>query len=201
VGVRISAEEHVEGGLTRAEMIDVAQDLEARGADYISLSDGGGYEEPDHLIGSEERAEHIPSCAREFKQALEIPVIVASQHDPVTADADIGAGKYDVSGLGRQLFCDPEYANKLASGHADEIVRCDRCNMCLMRTLAGSTPACPQNPWLGREYAQPELQIGARQKHESILPMGMRIPMPALDRPWWSKEVPMLERSWRKFRA
>jgi 2,4-dienoyl-CoA reductase-like NADH-dependent reductase (Old Yellow Enzyme family) len=200
VGVRISAEEHVEGGLTRAEMIDVAQDLEARGADYVSLSDGGGYEEPDHLIGSEERAAHIPGCARAFKHALKIPVIVASQHDPVKADAAIGEGSFDVSGLGRQLFCDPEYANKLAAGRADEIVRCDRCNICLMRTLAGSTPACPQNPWLGREYAQPELQIGARQRHESILPMGMRIPMPALDRPWWSREVPMIERSCRKFR-
>ena len=100
VGVRISAEEHIEGGLTRAEMIDVAQDLEARGADYISLSDGGGYEEADHLIGSADRAEHIPSCAREFKKALKIPVIVASQHDPVKADEDIGAGKFDVSGAG-----------------------------------------------------------------------------------------------------
>ncbi|HEY6221190.1 MAG TPA: NADH:flavin oxidoreductase [Candidatus Eisenbacteria bacterium] len=200
VGVRISAEEHVEGGLTRAEMIDVAKDLEARGADYISLSDGGGYEEADHLIGSEDRAEHIPSCAREFKAALRIPVFVASQHDPAKADADIGAGKFDVSGLGRQLFCDPEYANKLASGRAGEIIRCDRCNICLMRCLAGSTPACPQNPWLGREYAQPELQIGPRQKHEIIFPMGMRLPLPALDRPWWTKEVPMLEQNWRKFR-
>jgi 2,4-dienoyl-CoA reductase-like NADH-dependent reductase (Old Yellow Enzyme family) len=200
VGVRISAEEHVEGGLTRAEMIDLAQDLEARGADYISLSDGGGYEEADHLIGSEERAAHIPSCGQEFKNALKVPVIVASQHDPVKADAAIGAGMFDISGLGRQMFCDPEYANKLATGRASEIVRCDRCNICMMRCLAGATPGCPQNPWLGREYAQPELQIGPRQKHESILPMGMRVPMPALDRPWWTREVPMLEQNWLKFR-
>jgi 2,4-dienoyl-CoA reductase-like NADH-dependent reductase (Old Yellow Enzyme family) len=200
VGVRISAEEHVEGGLTRAEMIDVAQDLQARGADYISLSDGGGYEESDHLIGSADRAEHIPGCAEAFKKALKVPVIVASQHDPVKADADVGAGKFDISALGRQLFCDPEYANKLATGRADEIVRCDRCNICMMRCLAGTSPACPQNAWLGREYAQPELQIGPRQKHESILPMGMRVPLPALDRPWWTKEVPMVEKSWRKFR-
>ncbi len=200
VGVRISAEEHVEGGLTREEMIDVAQDLQARGADYISLSDGGGYEEADHLIGSEDRAEHLPGSGREFKNALKIPVVVASQHDPVRADEAIGAEKFDVSALGRQLFCDPEYANKLASGRADEIVRCDRCNICVMRCLAGSTPACSQNPWLGREYAQPELQIGPRQKHEIIFPMGMRLPMPALDRPWWKAEVPMLEKNWRKFR-
>jgi 2,4-dienoyl-CoA reductase-like NADH-dependent reductase (Old Yellow Enzyme family) len=200
VGVRISAEEHIEGGLTRAEMIDVAQDLEARGADYISLSDGGGYEESDHLVGTEERAAHIPSCAQEFKKALKVPVIVASQHDPVKANAAIGAGQFDISGLGRQLFCDPEYANKVAAGRAEEIVRCDRCNICLMRCFSGSTPACPQNPWLGREYAQPELQIGPRQKHESPLPMGMRLPLPALDRPWWTSEIPILAQNWRRFR-
>ncbi len=200
VGVRISAEEHIEGGLTRAEMIDVAQDLQARGADYISLSDGGGYEESDHLVGTEERAAHIPSCAQEFKKALKVPVIVASQHDPVKANAAIGAGQFDISGLGRQLFCDPEYANKVAAGRAEEIVRCDRCNICLMRCFSGSTPGCPQNPWLGREYAQPELQIGPRQKHESPLPMGMRLPLPALDRPWWTSEIPMLAQNWRRFR-
>jgi hypothetical protein len=70
----------------------------------------------------------------------------------------------------------------------------------VMRCLAGSTPACPQNPWLGREYAQPELQIGPRQRHEPPVPMGMRLPLPALDRPWWSREVPLVEANWRKFR-
>lgn len=201
VGVRISAEEHCEGGLTREEMIDLAQDLEARGADYISLSDGGGYEESDHLIGSEARADHIPDCAYAFKQALKVPVIVASQHDPHRAEADVVAGKFDISGLGRQLFRDPEYANKLASGGASAIERCDRCNICLMRCFAGASPACPHNPWLGREYARPELQIGPWQKHESILPTGMRIQMPALDRPWWKKEIPTSDKYWRAFRA
>src|ERR1039458_6193559 len=97
IGVRISAEEHCEGGLTREEMIDLAQDLQARGADYISLSDGGGYEESNHLLPEAERAEHIPDTGADFKKALKIPVIVPSQHDPVKADADIAAGKFDIS--------------------------------------------------------------------------------------------------------
>ena len=107
VGVRISAEEHMEGGLTSEEMIDLARDLEARGADFISLSDGGGYEETSHLVGTAEAAEHIPDAGADFKKALKIPVIVASQHDPIKADADIGAGKFDVSALARQLFSRP----------------------------------------------------------------------------------------------
>ena len=58
-------------------MIDVALDLEARGADYISLSDGGGYEDAAHLVGSEAVAEHIPDSGADFKRALKVPVFVA----------------------------------------------------------------------------------------------------------------------------
>jgi 2,4-dienoyl-CoA reductase-like NADH-dependent reductase (Old Yellow Enzyme family) len=69
----------VEGGLTSDEMIDLAQDLEKLGADYISLSDGGGYEECNHLITSAVNAEHAPDTAAKFKKALKIPVILPSQ--------------------------------------------------------------------------------------------------------------------------
>jgi 2,4-dienoyl-CoA reductase-like NADH-dependent reductase (Old Yellow Enzyme family) len=198
VGVRISAEEHMQGGLTEEEMIDVAQDLEARGADYISLSDGAGYEESGHLITDMDRSKHIPEHGQAFKKALKIPVIVSSQHDPVKVDANIAAKKYDIQAMGRQLFIDPEYPNKLMEGREKEIKRCTRCNTCLMRCLAGLIPACPHNPLLGREYAMDEYKIGAWQPHESILPEGMtRAPMPALQRPWWKKEIELIENRWR----
>jgi 2,4-dienoyl-CoA reductase-like NADH-dependent reductase (Old Yellow Enzyme family) len=198
VGCRISAEEHMQGGLTEEEMIDVAKDLEAAGMDYISLSDGAGYEESGHLITDMDRSKHIPEHGQAFKKALKIPVIVASQHDPVKIDKNIEEGKYDIQALGRQLFCDPEYANKLAAGKHKDIVRCTRCNTCLMRCLAGITPACPNNPNLGREYTMDEYEIGPWQKHESILPEGMmRVPMPSLDRPWWKNELGYIEKSWR----
>jgi 2,4-dienoyl-CoA reductase-like NADH-dependent reductase (Old Yellow Enzyme family) len=198
VGVRISAEEHMQGGLTEEEMIDVARDLEARGADYISLSDGAGYEESGHLITDMDRSRHIPEHGRAFKQALNIPVFVASQHDPVKADQNVGDGMFDVQALGRQLLCDPEYPNKLTQGRPEEIVRCSRCNTCVIRCALGMTPACPQNPRLGREYAYDEYRIGAWQPHESLLPEGvMRAPMPWLDRPWWKPELGYEEKSWR----
>jgi 2,4-dienoyl-CoA reductase-like NADH-dependent reductase (Old Yellow Enzyme family) len=200
VGVRISNQEYMEGGLTCDEMIDVAQDLEARGADYISLSAGGGYEESGHLITDKDRAQHLPEIAKKFKGALKIPIILASQHDPVKADNDIAAGKYDINALGRQLFCDPEYPNKVARAAVNKIVFCTYCNTCAIRCLMGSTPACPQNLNLGREYALDEYRIGPRQKHEDLIPMAMlRQPPPALDRPWWKPELPAIEQCWRKF--
>ena len=198
LGVRISAEEHMQGGLTEEEMIDVAKDLEARGVDYISLSDGAGYEEGGHLITDKDRAVHLPEHGEAFKKAVKIPVIVAGQHDPLKADADVGAGRFDIQALGRQSFCDPEYPNKLASGKAHEIKRCVRCNTCLARCLSGMVPACPINKNLGREYASGEFMIGPWQKHEPLIPDGLvRAPAPALDRPWWKPELDVIQESWR----
>ncbi len=202
VGCRISAEEHMQGGLTEEEMIDVAKDLEAIGLDYISLSDGAGYEESGHLITDMDRSRHIPEHGEAFKKALKIPVIVASQHDPVKIEKNIADGKYDLQAMGRQLYCDPEYVNKLNAGKAKEIVRCSRCNTCVMRFLAALTPACTQNPNLGREYAMDEYKIGPWQKHEALIPEGvMRAPMPSLDRPWWKKELGYIQKSWRSLQG
>jgi 2,4-dienoyl-CoA reductase-like NADH-dependent reductase (Old Yellow Enzyme family) len=198
LGVRISAEEHFEGGLTVEEMVDVAKDLEARGADYISLSDGGGYDETGFLVPSVEFSKHIPESAAAFRRALKIPVVCASQHDPVKADADIGAGKFDISALGRQLFIDPEYPNKVLEGRLADIVRCRKCSICVQRCLIGLTPACPWNPKLGREYLLDEYKMGMRSKSDPMLPKAMtNASMPALDKPWWKREVPLIEKSWR----
>jgi 2,4-dienoyl-CoA reductase-like NADH-dependent reductase (Old Yellow Enzyme family) len=199
VGVRISAEEHVEGGLTEGEMIDLAKDLQARGADFISLSDGAGYEESGHLITNMDKSKHIPDHGEAFKKALNIPVFVSSQHDPKKIEANIAAGKYDVQAMGRQLFCDPEYVNKLADGRVKEIVRCTRCNTCLTRTLIGITPACPHNKRLGREYMFDEYKLGEWAEHEHLIHEGLlRAPMPSLNRPWWKKEIDFMEHPWRK---
>ena len=198
LGVRLSAEEHMEGGLTEEEMIDVALDMQARGIDYVSLSDGAGYEEGGHLITDKDRAEHLPEHGEAFKKALDVPVIIASQHDPVKADSDMGAGKFDIQALGRQSFADPEYPNKLAAGKADEITGCVRCNTCLTRCLTGLTPACPKNKNLGREYVMDEYRIGPWQKDEALMPKAMmRAKTPALDRPWWKSELDFIEKSWR----
>lgn len=198
VGVRISAEEHMEGGLTEEEMVDVAKDLEVRGADYISLSDGAGYEEAGHLITDMDRARHLPEHGKAFKTALNIPVFVASQHNPDKADQAVGDGMFDIQALGRQLFCDPEYPTKLMEKRSGDIDRCQRCNTCMARCSLGLTPACPVNPMLGREFTSDEFRIGPRRPEDPLLPLGMlEKPMPALDRPWWKPQWDYIEKSWR----
>lgn len=203
IGVRISAEEHMEGGLTREEMVDVAKDLQARGADYIHLSDGAGFEEAGHQIPDADRADHMADHGVDFKKELKIPVMVMSQHDPFKADHDIAEGKYDISALGRQLLCDPEYPNKLMEGKAESIIRCTRCNTCMLRGLSGLYVACPQNPHLGREYLMDEYKMGPRRSDEPVIPPSwMRAKLPPLDKkPWWRTEIELPDKCWRPFRG
>jgi 2-enoate reductase len=203
VGCRISAEEHMEGGLTEEEMIDLAKDLQAAGLDYISLSDGAGYEESGHLITDMDRSKHIPEHGKAFKAALKVPVMVSSQHNPVKIDKNIGDGMYDIQCMGRQLFCDPEFVNKLEAGKAKDIKRCERCNFCMVRCLSFLTPACPLNTMLGREYTSDEYRIGPWKPEEPLFPEGLtRAPMPVIGhRWWWKKEIPMIEKNWRKLQG
>jgi len=194
LGVRISGEEHFEGGITREEMIDLAQDMEKIGIDYLSLSDGGGYEEVGHLIIDADRWEHWPQMAKDFKDALKIPVMMAGAHDPKVAEKCLADGCCDMIGHGRQSVIEPHSPNLILAGKLDELKICKRCNTCLLRALAGAGMRCPFNPNLGREWAMDEYNTGPMQKHENLMPPALTAGMPVIDLPWWKKELPVCEK-------
>ncbi len=81
------------------------------GIDYFHLSDGS-YEALNYFFPDEDGA--MLEEAANFKQRLPIPVICPSVHDPVTAENAIAGGKCDIVSLGRQMFADPEWGNKVA---------------------------------------------------------------------------------------
>ncbi len=153
LGVRMSADEHLPGGITHEEALEVARTLAALGADYIHLSDGS-YEALSYFFPDEDGA--MLEEASHFKAAVNVPVFCPSVHDPTLAEKAIAAGKCDIVSLGRQMFADPEWGNKVAEGRVEDINRCLRCNECLMRTAAGLPVRCIRNPNTGRERYMPE---------------------------------------------
>jgi len=153
LGVRLSADEHLPGGFTHQEALEVGRTLAGLGADYIHLSDGS-YEALKYFFPDEDGT--MLEEAANFKKATNLPVICPSIHDPFLADEAIAKGKCDIVSLGRQMFADPEWGNKVAEGRVEEIKRCKRCNECLMRTTVGLPVRCIQNPNTGREKYMPE---------------------------------------------
>ena len=155
VGMRLSADEHMPGGNTHEEMVEVARRMAMLGVDYISLSDGS-YEALDYFFPKEDGT--MLAEAANFKKAVAVPVMVPSVHDPLKAEKAIASGKTDIVLYGRQMFADPEYANKVMEGRPGDIRRCKRCNECLMRAQMGFPVRCIVNPEVGHERYLPQYQ-------------------------------------------
>ena len=113
---------------------------------------------------------HLLEEAQGFKSQLpsHVPVISVSLHDPKLANQAIKDGKCDMVSLGRQMLCDPEWANKVREGK--KFRKCARCCDCLMLTSAGIPVRCRLNPELGREKYNMDYWRPNRAKGEKVIP-------------------------------
>ena len=154
-GIRLSGDEHVPEGMHQEEVLQVAQEMEKLGIDWVHVSDGS-YEARHKLFPQD------PHCmiehAAAFKKVLKIPVLVPSVHDPYIAERILKEGKADMITLGRQLISDPRWPIKVKEGRVDDIRFCIRCNVCLGRFNRGHRIRCVQNPEVGREAYYPKYQ-------------------------------------------
>jgi len=153
VGIRYLSDEFIRGGYTVEDAKLIGLRMAQLGADYLSLSVGGKFEDAVHTPGhvlhgysgySGERcmpgasfpdALHVPYAA-EIKafiaaKGFDVPVIAAGKlSDPATAEAVLAAGKVDMVAIARGLLADPDWVKKLRLGQLDRIVKCDYCNVC-----------------------------------------------------------------------
>ena len=149
VGVRMSANEHAEGGQEAEEFAALAKIFEEAGADYIALTDGA-YESPD--VGIEGNATlYRHGEVQVFRKKISIPIMLQSVHDPVFASQIIEEKQCDMIMLVRPLIADPQFPNKLKNGKLSDIVQCDMNNECFRRIMMSLPMSCPQNPSFGNE--------------------------------------------------
>jgi 2,4-dienoyl-CoA reductase-like NADH-dependent reductase (Old Yellow Enzyme family) len=153
VGVRFSASEFLEGGLTVEDTARYAQVLEAAGAQYLSLS-AGQYASFQVIIPPMDTpAGFLLPLADRIKSGVSIPIVAVSRFtDPRAADRAIADGHVDVAGFGRAFLTDPEWPRKAEEGRLDEIVHCIGCNQgCTARIALQRDVTCLVNPVCGRE--------------------------------------------------
>ncbi len=153
LGVRFNVEEFIKDGYTVLDSKRIAVRLAELGADYISLSAGGKFEDAVHTPGQVlfpysgysgdrcmpgdwlPRALHA-GIAAEVKAHLlsngyRVPVAVAGKLDaPQDAERVIAEGMADMVGIARGLLADPDWPIKVRNSDADRIVQCDYCNVC-----------------------------------------------------------------------
>lgn len=158
VGCRISADEHVDGGLTLDELTKMIPLVE-QGLDYIHVSSGTA--ESYNWCIPEETDKILPEAIK-VKEAASIPVLCPNIHTPEHAESAIKNGKVDVVALGRPLLADPEWPKKVMNGEVSKIKKCLRDNNCLKRIFSGMKIKCIVNPEVGHERFNPKYYPPAR---------------------------------------
>ncbi|MEE8353768.1 MAG: NADH:flavin oxidoreductase [Dehalococcoidales bacterium] len=153
VGIRISGNERMPGGLDTEETVRMLADAERAGLDFVHLTDGC-FEAAKWYLPDEDGT--MLEAAAAVKAALDIPVVTPSIHNPVSAELAVADGKTDMVSLGRSILADSAWVTKVAEGRPNKIVKCIRCLTCLRRTRNGLHIRCEVNPRLGAERYFPE---------------------------------------------
>jgi 2,4-dienoyl-CoA reductase (NADPH2) len=153
IGVRMSANEHSDHGQGPEAFAELARLFEAAGIDYVNLTDGTYESVAEGLGGDGSLIRH--GEAQVFRQTVSVPIMLSGIHDPDMAAKAIDADLGDLIVLVRPLIADPDFASKLRDGQLNQIVRCNRENVCLKRLMMNMPVRCPVNPSFGNEAGEP----------------------------------------------
>jgi len=142
-----------EMGRTLEEGVEIAKLLESYGYDCLNV-DTGIYDSfyyacpPMYMPKG-----YLVELAAKAKEAVNIPILAGGRmNEADIAENAIRDGKIDAVVLGRAALADPEYPNKVLTGHTEKIRPCIACNQgCITRLQQGKQPTCAVNPVAMRE--------------------------------------------------
>jgi 2,4-dienoyl-CoA reductase (NADPH2) len=144
---RLSMLDLVEGGSTLAEVVQLAQALEAAGVSILNTGIGW------HEARIPTIATKVPRAAyawvtRQLKGKVGIPLVATNRiNTPEVAERVLAEGMADMVSMARPFLADAEFVRKAAEGRADEINTCIGCNQaCLDHTFGGKITSCLVNP-------------------------------------------------------
>jgi N-methyl-L-proline demethylase len=174
VGVRYTADEVVDGGLTKEDGFEISQRLKKSGlVDFLNVIRG-------HIDTDAGLTDVIPiqgmassphlDFAGEIRAATNFPTFHAARiADVATARYAIASGKLDMVGMTRAHMADPHIVRKIVEAREDEIRPCVGANYCLDRIYQGGAAFCIHNPATGRELAMPHDIAKARIRRKIVV--------------------------------
>lgn len=153
IGMRVSGDELIPNGIHHDEMIEVVK-MCAPYLNYINVS-GGCYDAVNGMFPYEEN--FFNKWATSFKKITGLPVMCPGIHDPDNVKKALEEEQVDIVSFGRQSIADPDWPNKVKAGRIKDIVRCQRCNECVISIFDAKKVYCQVNPTAGYEKYIPEL--------------------------------------------
>jgi 2,4-dienoyl-CoA reductase (NADPH2) len=144
---RLSMLDLVEGGSTKEEVVQLAQELEKAGVTILNTGIGW------HEARIPTIATKVPRAAfawvtEQLKGKVKIPLVATNRiNTPEVAEQVLASGQADMVSMARPFLADPLFVQKAAEGKADQINTCIGCNQaCLDHTFGGKITSCLVNP-------------------------------------------------------
>ena len=160
LGIRYTADEIIEGGLTKEDGLYISKKLKESGlVDFLNVIRGhletdAGLTDIIPIQGMKS-APHL-DFAGEIRKATEFPTFHAARiQDVSTARHAIESGKIDMVGMTRAHMTDPHIVRKIIERREDDIRPCVGANYCLDRIYQGGAAYCIHNAATGRETTMP----------------------------------------------
>lgn len=158
IGLRVSADEMVSGGLDPDDMLDLCEELVAEfpvAFLHVSHSAYTG----DYSLSTQMADMSFPTAPfrrypQMFKERFsEVPILAVCRVDDLTTAAELlESGCADLVGMARAHIADPSLSAKTGAGQADEIRSCIACNQGCVGRLERALPIrCVVNPEVGFE--------------------------------------------------
>lgn len=151
---RLSFTDGLPGGNGKKETIEIAKRIEMAGADALNLSCGESFDRSlNYKIISPMYVPHgfLLEDTKDYKKALNIPVIAVGALTPDIAEKALEDGTADFIGFGRTVVADPDMMKKVKEGRTEEIRFCIRCNSCQHEIFKFKPITCAINPAVGME--------------------------------------------------
>ena len=174
IGMRMSGDELIDGGLTHADCIAIARTYSERGlVDFLNLVGGQARDHISHAIALPNMSFPVApflALASAIKREVDVPVFHAQRiTDLNTAARAVAEGHIDMAAMTRAHIADPHIARKLMEGRADDIRQCVGYGYCIDRIYAGNDALCIQNAATGRERTMPHIVAKAEKRRRIVI--------------------------------
>ncbi len=176
VGVRYTADEITQGGISVEEGLEISKRLKASGqVDFLNVIRGRIDTDPaltDVIpVMGMKNAPHL-DFAGQVRAATGLPTFHASRiPDVATARHAIANGLLDMVGMTRAHMADPHIVKKIIAKQEQDIRPCVGATYCLDRIYQGGEALCIHNAATGRELTMPH-DISKAAKSRSIVIIG-----------------------------
>ncbi|MGH7339616.1 MAG: FAD-dependent oxidoreductase, partial [Candidatus Rokuibacteriota bacterium] len=168
VGIRMSGDEMLEGGLDTAAAQEIARRLDALSIlDYFNVLGASCETYPTEALTVPDMSFPLAlyaGLAASIKAVVKAPVIATGRiNDPAVAERVLKDGQADLCVMTRALIADPDLPTKILEGRLDDVRKCHGYNSgCIDRIYTGKGVTCVQNAVVGREREWSELEVAKR---------------------------------------